>query len=429
MQLGFTGACTQARIVLMSWGDMNWAKATAVVAFIATCGWASIAGAHATGLMSPAEQRLMHLQLERQPMAFFVAKGSANSCGPGCDRWIAAEGVLTPGTAKRFEDFLGEPSRQGLPVFFHSRGGNLLQAFQIGQILRKYRMTAGIGRTITERCRVFSTKDEACQRLISSGGDVKARLSPHEGQCHSACVYAFVGASSRRVASGAMLGVHAHRVDLNALKQMTQSSPETRAPPDPAVIKQLLQQYLTRMGIDLRLEETAIKVSTHRMYVLSPDEIARFGIETRSRYETSWLGDKDRSGRPFVLKSVTEPTGPDDVNPQTSVVRAHCRYKGWIALTYERAVRTDEDGVLFNVRAGLGDTSVGLREGIAVKTIFGSHVFNSLDFLQKAIAAGHITFTESFSPRRALGWSRAIKFSTTGLAPLLSDWPKLCMES
>src|ERR1700680_572186 len=38
------------------------------------------------------------------PMAFYVAKGAAHSCGRGCDSWIAAEGQVDSGAAARFRE-------------------------------------------------------------------------------------------------------------------------------------------------------------------------------------------------------------------------------------------------------------------------------------------------------------------------------------
>src|SRR5438552_3575881 len=121
---------------------MGWGRTSAVAAVIFACGLASTAGAPAGGLLPPAEHNRLALQIERRPMVFFVANGPADSCGPGCDRWIAAEGTLTPGSAQRFEDFLAKSSRQGLPVFFHSSGGSLYEAFQIGLTLRIRRIMA-----------------------------------------------------------------------------------------------------------------------------------------------------------------------------------------------------------------------------------------------------------------------------------------------
>jgi hypothetical protein len=34
-------------------------------------------------------------------LIIYLAKGSPNSCGPGCDHWIAIEGKLDQGAAER----------------------------------------------------------------------------------------------------------------------------------------------------------------------------------------------------------------------------------------------------------------------------------------------------------------------------------------
>ena len=34
----------------------------------------------------------------KNPMVFYLAQGEPNSCGPGCDQWIAAEGAIARGS-------------------------------------------------------------------------------------------------------------------------------------------------------------------------------------------------------------------------------------------------------------------------------------------------------------------------------------------
>ena len=41
-------------------------------------------------------------------LAIYAAKGPPDSCGPGCDRWIAIEGKIEPGAAARVERFFRE---------------------------------------------------------------------------------------------------------------------------------------------------------------------------------------------------------------------------------------------------------------------------------------------------------------------------------
>ena len=86
------------------------------------------APAMARGLLAPVEQSRLLAQIDKRPMVFFLAKGSAGSCGPGCGEWIAAEGRFVPGTAQRLRDFLGLLPRKDLPVFFHSTGGSVGEA-------------------------------------------------------------------------------------------------------------------------------------------------------------------------------------------------------------------------------------------------------------------------------------------------------------
>ena len=35
------------------------------------------------------------------PIVFYLAKGEADACGPGCNEWIAAEGQIDAGAARR----------------------------------------------------------------------------------------------------------------------------------------------------------------------------------------------------------------------------------------------------------------------------------------------------------------------------------------
>src|SRR5690348_11508043 len=71
------------------------------------------------------------------PISFTVVKGPPGACGPGCDRWIAAEGKIDAAAAVRFRRFLKQISDLSLPIYLHSPGGNLEQALAIGSMLRE----------------------------------------------------------------------------------------------------------------------------------------------------------------------------------------------------------------------------------------------------------------------------------------------------
>src|SRR5882724_8339402 len=66
----------------------------------------------------------------------YLAKGPANSCGPGCDRLIAVEGNVDRNAASRIRRFLQDVKDTQRPIYFHSPGGSVEQAFVIGRLLR-----------------------------------------------------------------------------------------------------------------------------------------------------------------------------------------------------------------------------------------------------------------------------------------------------
>ncbi len=103
----------------------------------------------------------------KQAMVFYLAKGQEDACGLGCREWIAAEGQFDPAAAQRFKAFLARLGRRKLPVFFHSAGGIQGQAFEIGRLLRKREMTAGVSMTIPAGC--IGGSDQTCKTLKQSG--------------------------------------------------------------------------------------------------------------------------------------------------------------------------------------------------------------------------------------------------------------------
>src|ERR1700704_6690464 len=73
---------------------------------------------------------------------FYVAKGAPDSCGRGCDRWIAVEGQINADAAGRFKAFIKRHLKdRHLPMYFSSPGGNLEQAIFIGNMLREMSAT------------------------------------------------------------------------------------------------------------------------------------------------------------------------------------------------------------------------------------------------------------------------------------------------
>ena len=68
------------------------------------------------GMLDTREQRRLGSQLEQRPMMFFIAKGSAGSCGRGCSEWIAAAGKFDAETPQRFRTFIETLQGRDLPL-------------------------------------------------------------------------------------------------------------------------------------------------------------------------------------------------------------------------------------------------------------------------------------------------------------------------
>src|SRR5450756_3083571 len=113
-----------------------------VAALTLTCGQASAA--------SPT--RAAPREAPTPPIVFYVAKGAPDTCGPGCDSWIAAEGQIDSAAAPRFRRFLHQVKGGDLPIYFSSPGGNLDQALAMGAMLRERPTVARVARTLVREC-------------------------------------------------------------------------------------------------------------------------------------------------------------------------------------------------------------------------------------------------------------------------------------
>src|SRR4030095_17528 len=85
-------------------------------------------------------------------LIIYNAKGPANACGLGCDRWIAVEGQVDEGAAARVSRFLRDVKDSKRPIYFHSPGGSVRPSFVIARLLRSRKAVARIGRTIATAC-------------------------------------------------------------------------------------------------------------------------------------------------------------------------------------------------------------------------------------------------------------------------------------
>jgi hypothetical protein len=391
----------------------NMALSCAVLAF----GLTSAAGNEDAAAREKA--RAIRERIQQQPMIFFLAKGGPNSCGPGCSEWIAAEGKFDPGAPRRLRDFLASLNDRNRPIFFNSSGGMIGQARAVGSILRERRMSAGVGRTIPEGCRSTVMTDETCRRLMQSRPELKAQLLTAGAVCHSACVFALIGASARQVGAGAQIGIHSPYLPLDAPPERIPTSEQA---------DRVDKRYVVEMGVDPGLVDAIAAIPYDRPRIMTRDEITRFGIETRGFYETAWMPYEDPSKRIVVLKSITQAKGTDGKAYRTSNIRVSCIGAGFgTRFEYRRELAPNEVGVATVIRVAAGDGEFVLRGDESRGGDEQRGAIASWEVLRNAMAAPSIVIIEAFSPQGdTQGWSHVVKLSTKGLSTALEKLQKEC---
>jgi hypothetical protein len=374
-----------------------------------------VSGLAGAGPVVAARDQALLAKIKQQPLMFFVATGPPSACGTDCNSWIAAEGYFDSDAAKRFRDFLNEPARRQLPVFFNSLGGIASQAVAIGLSMREYRMRAGVARTMPEGCRPAPNLSDACRRQVQSASEQKAKLTPGGAHCASACVYALLGASVRQVAPVAELGIHSVRF-IWALSSRSPSVP----PPSTDIVDSALRNYMVEMGVDPGLIDAAAKVSPDRMRWLTRAEIAKYGIESRDFYETPWTALQETSSIFAVSKSWSrkDPTGGE----RTTVIRIRCATPSGYLLAYRSELPLVEANARLEVRLGWddGDVSFGSSAALPGGSIFYSTIPDEL--LQRATSQAKLQVKEMRGPT-ALG---NFNVSAGGLASALKQLQARC---
>jgi hypothetical protein len=363
-------------------------------------------------------------QQNPEPMIFFVAKGEPNACGPGCSEWMAAEGMFDgPQVERRFRDLLATLKGRNLPIVFNSLGGVIGEALVLGRILRERRMTASVGESYPEGCKARIAADESCRRIMQGSRELKAQLRTAGAVCSSACVYALLGASTRHVPADARVGIHA------ATPTAVSSQPGW------LTVEQMhnnRKRYILEMGANPDLQDASIKTPAPGVHVLSRDELVGYRVETSGPYESDWMQYREPRGpmRSYMLKAVTQARGADGTEFRTSNLRLTCaESRPATSIEYQREAASNEIDVSTVIRISAGSEVKTLQRTTRTRGDDKYQTLADRQFVQKALAAGAIVLTESFSPRNARPWSREIRISTAGLDQALRTPLKNCGAS
>ncbi len=301
------------------------------------------------------------------PIVFFLAKGDANACGPGCNEWIAAEGTMDAGADGRLRALLNKLGKRKLPVYFHSPGGAITAGLGIGRLLRQHGLTAGVGRTVPAGCDPKAAREPACDKLERSGRELVAVLDTLSATCNSACVFSVVGAAVRDIGPGAKLGIHSATIKFT-LRRTDAKGHVTATPTHvaPKVESRALQgnydriaAYMHEMGIAPGLLDAARKIPSDRVRFLSRDEIVTFGIDQREQIEGLWEFVDQPAG--IAAVKIVQWREPAAGAFRRVLLRVSCSTPDTVRLQFAREVGAPRIGLpdRFRVKFGTSDLPLG----------------------------------------------------------------------
>ena len=370
------------------------------------------------------------------PIVFFIAKGEAHACGPGCAEWIAADGTFDAGAPARLRALLAKTAKRKLPIFFHSPGGAVTAAMEIGRMMRVQKIKAGVGRTIPQGCDPKQRREKACDAIMRSGRELAAELRTR-ATCLSACVYALIGAAEREVAPDVGLGVHSVSISRTITRitregKVLSSSSKRLAGNAPGVhdAHARLARYASEMGIGPALIDAAAATPFESIRLLTREEIANFGIDRREFLEGPWMMEETKSGESFVGKMVVAAKSGEPKQYRATNVLLLCGRSGFITVGLTRdldpgdkpaAVAVAWPGGEIKLLSGRapppvapGVATKGMRVALVPKAIFENATFgDSIELVETSAAAAHAP------PRRTT-------LSATGLASLIGTLGPRC---
>ncbi len=226
-----------------------------------------------------------------EQLAIYAAKGPPDSCGRGCDHWIAIEGKIDMGSAARVERFLRERKDVQRPIYFNSPGGEMRDGLAIGRLLRARKAVGRVGRTIVDACPGTQT-DDACTLIKTTRDEVAATVATRGAVCGSACTFLLFGALTREVAPDSVVAVHGARIGMQFRLNVTEARREEAVAKAHAEANRMAFAYVDEMGISRDVMALADSISPDNFRVLTRQELYNFRIDTRTLVETAWTIEK-----------------------------------------------------------------------------------------------------------------------------------------
>jgi hypothetical protein len=359
-------------------------------------------------------------------LIIYLAKGPPNSCGPGCDHWIAIEGKLDQGAAARIRRFLLGVKDTRRPIYLYSPGGSVGQSFTIGRLLRSRKAIARIGRTLVAACAAGTQIDDACLKIKSAGGEVEAEITTYHAMCNSACGYLFLGATTREVAPDAVVAVHSSKLTLTVMGHISAKQIEEIKARDIAKSNRERAAFIAAMGISHELDDLITTVKFENLHILTRAELYRFGVDSRQFAETTWT--LERAARPYVHKRAS--AKKSDGAFRSMEWRLFCEAKDRARLMFVREFDQGAAGRTTVVMMGGSEKSLAFGQ-FPART--GSYEVWSdkiaSDFMTGVLAADHLQMGESTLAPDGTKNVSTFDIDTSGLQPAWAQLVASCQAN
>ncbi|MBB6484245.1 hypothetical protein [Rhizobium lusitanum] len=203
-------------------------------------------------------------------MEFVLVRGDMAWCrnDDRCPEWISAEGKIENDTPAKLRKFLGPLGDASLPVVVNSPGGNIRAALEMAWIMRKHKLSIGVGQT---RWRTCPVANPTCA-VYTPDGARKGEVYTGGAFCSSACTLFFAGGINRVCGQWAWLGVHqARSFDMSAHVEKVGL---------PADLRKMVIQTIGEMGVDKSLFDISLEAKPNQLRNVSQTEARSLNLTT-----------------------------------------------------------------------------------------------------------------------------------------------------
>ena len=240
--------------------------------------------------------------------------------------FIIVDGKITPATLTEFKAVLAD-SMDGFKVLLNSDGGSFKAGLELGRYIREQGLHTEVGRAVYEVSTLNNTTFERFDRI-------------EDGQCVSACAYAFLGGVVRKISGESRLGFHRFFLAQGDV-------PGEAGLAAGQIVAADVISYLVEMGVDARIFVTASSAGETKMNYPTPDEQKEFDLvtptgfsplslepyrqgiiavsrrldQTRAYDHAFQLTAFCRNGQPHFLRTAEHPgVGGEDRGPDDAVI-------------------------------------------------------------------------------------------------------------